>query len=573
MKKIFTVLLVLILLCSAYPFAASGAGGAKLVAITFDDGPSKYTATLLDGLKARGAYATFFCVGYNASAYPKTLKRMVDEGHQIANHTSTHPELPSLSSAGIQKEIANCNKYLAAAAGNQTFYLRPPYGSYNKTVRNVCGSPIILWSVDTLDWKYRNANTVYNNIINNTKDGSIILLHDLYKTSVDGALRAIDTLQGRGYEFVTVKELLRRRGITPQNGTVYSSAPNKGINLPALNAVKKPTVTVSNTVGGKTVSLSTETKDAVIYYTTDGSNPTTASTKYSGAFLLSKTATLKAVANLGGTYSEVVGQSVSVPAAPRPTVTNNGNTLTLSIPAGVAVYYTTDGSNPTTASAIYTTPFTASTTTKFLVRASGAADTRLTYTFTPHGDLFSDVDAGAWYYTAVGEAVKHQLMVGTATHVFDPDQPVTRATFVTVLSRISGADTSAAPQSKFTDVPQNSWYTAAVNWAASEGIVYGISDTQYAPDKVLTREEMCTMLHRFLEKYNYDFPKGEATPFTDAASISEWAAASVTAIQQIGLVSGMGNGLFGPKQTATRAQCARIFVSLHDLMTQYQPTL
>lgn len=571
MKKIVSFLLALVLLCSALPFAASAASGAKLVAITFDDGPSKHTATLLDGLKARGAKATFFCVGYNASAYPKTLKRIVDEGHQLANHTSTHPELPSLSSASIKKEIDNCNKYLAAAAGAQTFYLRPPYGAYNKTVRNVCGSPIILWSVDTLDWKYRNANTVYNNIINQTKDGSIILLHDLYKTSVEGALRAIDTLQARGYEFVTVKELLRRRGITPQNGTVYSSAPNKGINLPALGAVKTPTLTLSDTLGGKTVTLTCETKDAAIYYTTDGSKPTTASKKYGAPFLLSASATVNAVAYANGGYSEIKSQSITLPKAPAPTVTFSERVISLSVPSGTTIYYTTDGTAPSTASTVYTAPITAAVTTKLLVRASGMEDRRLSLTFTKYGELFNDISEAAWYYDAVSEAAHQKLMVGIGDMAFGPDKVVTRATFVTVLSRICGADTAAAPQSRFTDVAPNSWYTAAVNWAANEGIVYGISDTAFAPDKALSREEMCAMLHRFLEKYNYDFPKGEVLAFTDAATISDWAAPSVTAIQQIGLVSGVGNGQFAPKLTATRAQCARIFVSLSNLMTQYNP--
>ena len=100
--------------------------------------------------------------------------------------------------------------------------------------------PIILWSVDPLDWKYRNADTVYNNIIKGAHDGAIVLTHDIYQTSVQGALRAIDTLKAQGYEFVTVAELLRRRSITPQNGVVYTSAPNKGTNLPAYTA---PTIT------------------------------------------------------------------------------------------------------------------------------------------------------------------------------------------------------------------------------------------------------------------------------------------------------------------------------------------
>lgn len=113
-------------------------------------------------------------------------------------------------------------------------WFAPPGGSYNDTVKSSVGAPLILWSVDPKDWKYRDAETVKNNILANTEDGSIVLVHDLYETSVEGALAAIDELQDQGYTFVTVSELFRRKGITLEDGEVYRDAPNDGVDLGPL---------------------------------------------------------------------------------------------------------------------------------------------------------------------------------------------------------------------------------------------------------------------------------------------------------------------------------------------------
>jgi len=249
MKKTISFLLCLILLVSTFSFVvpAMAARDTKLVAITFDDGPSKYTDALLDGLKLRGAKATFFMVGTNVDYYPDTIKRMKEEGHQLATHTMSHANLAKLGTAAIQKEVFGVEDKLDTIVGKGEYHLRPPYGSYNATVKNAVNTPLIYWSVDTEDWRYRDAQNVARVITTHTHDGDIILLHDLYKTSVDGALMAIDTLQSQGYVFVTVEQLLKRRGITPENGKVYFDAPNKGINLPA---VVSPVIATRTTVQG-----------------------------------------------------------------------------------------------------------------------------------------------------------------------------------------------------------------------------------------------------------------------------------------------------------------------------------
>lgn len=207
--------------------------GAKLLAITYDDGPGKDTGYLLDELAARGVKATFFVNGENASYYPEILKRIVDEGHQLANHTYHHKNLNTLSSGSISSEISSVQTLITAAGGSDTAYIRPPYGNANSTVKAAATAPLISWSVDPLDWKYRNRDTVCKNIINGSYDGAIILVHDIHQTSVYGSLDAIDQLLDAGYEFVTVEELLLRRGITPQPGTIYYDAKNKGVNLSA----------------------------------------------------------------------------------------------------------------------------------------------------------------------------------------------------------------------------------------------------------------------------------------------------------------------------------------------------
>lgn len=235
-KRFLCLFLAVLMCCAVLPPKAHAAqnGNYKMVALTFDDGPSPYTGKLLDALKARGAHATFFMVGdrlANYSDYRKYAKRMADEGHQLGNHSWSHAELTNYGYSKVSQELSSTRKYLVEAGGDKTYYVRPPYGSYNSTVKSAAAAPLIMWSVDPLDWQYRNANTVYNNVMNQVRDGSIVLMHDLYSTSVDAAIRVMDTLISRGYELVTVEELLRRRGITPKAGEVYNSAPNKGINL------------------------------------------------------------------------------------------------------------------------------------------------------------------------------------------------------------------------------------------------------------------------------------------------------------------------------------------------------
>jgi peptidoglycan/xylan/chitin deacetylase (PgdA/CDA1 family) len=185
------------------------------IAMTFDDGPSaQLTPRLLDILKERGIKATFFVVGRNVAEYPDIVRRMASEGHEIANHSWSHPALTQLGAQGFRKQIENTNDAIANLTGSRPSLMRPPYGAtssaLNKRLTEEYGLKVILWSVDPLDWKYRNSSRVYHHIVQNTRPGSIILAHDIHATTVAAMPETIDALLAKGYKFVTVSELISR---------------------------------------------------------------------------------------------------------------------------------------------------------------------------------------------------------------------------------------------------------------------------------------------------------------------------------------------------------------------------
>ncbi|MBQ2668824.1 MAG: polysaccharide deacetylase family protein [Clostridia bacterium] len=206
--------------------------GAKLVALTFDDGPTGDTIAFVEALNALDVKCTFFMLGYLIESYPDAVKAMVEGGHQIASHSYDHPNLKTSSQQKVDNQIFTTENLLSAIDGKDGHYIRCPYGESGDYVKSIAPAPLIYWSVDTLDWKTRNADAVYNAIVTNTYDGAIILTHDIYQSTRDGVLRAIPDLKAAGYEFVTVEELLKRRNVDIQNGTTYYDAQNEGTNYP-----------------------------------------------------------------------------------------------------------------------------------------------------------------------------------------------------------------------------------------------------------------------------------------------------------------------------------------------------
>lgn len=197
----------------------------KYVAITFDDGPSGgITKKLLEGLQNRGAKATFFLCGYRIKSYPSYPQMIIDGGHEIGLHTYNHKNLKKLDADGARAELEKMLPMLPE--GYNVRLMRPPEGAYDATVKQVCQElslSIIMWSVDPRDWATSNVDTIVERIVNGVSNGSIILMHDLKNSSVTAALKAIDILRARGYEFVTVSELAEIQGRTLEGGKVYSS--------------------------------------------------------------------------------------------------------------------------------------------------------------------------------------------------------------------------------------------------------------------------------------------------------------------------------------------------------------
>lgn len=196
-----------------------------LIALTFDDGPRRSTTTaLLDGLSQRGVKATFFLIGEQIVGNEDLVRRMDAEGHQIGIHTYDHVQLTGLNRADFDDQVDKTRQLLKNVLGHNDFVLRPPYGILDEGVRTMAECPIILWSIDPEDWGDKNADRVTAHILEEAQDGSIILLHDIYPTSVEAALRVVDALHEQGYLFVTVDQLFAERGVELQAGEVYRSA-------------------------------------------------------------------------------------------------------------------------------------------------------------------------------------------------------------------------------------------------------------------------------------------------------------------------------------------------------------
>lgn len=195
------------------------------VAITFDDGPRRgMTDILLDGLRQRGASATFFLVGEAIEGQRDLVERMQAEGHQVGNHTWSHIRLEGENHAALLWDVKRTDLLLREILGESDYWLRPPYGLIEDPLAAQITVPLVKWSVDPRDWESRDTEKIVNAVLAAVEPGSIILLHDIYPTSVAAALQIIDALQEQGYWFVTVKELLQLSGIQPQAGIMYRKA-------------------------------------------------------------------------------------------------------------------------------------------------------------------------------------------------------------------------------------------------------------------------------------------------------------------------------------------------------------
>ena len=197
---------------------------SKMIALTFDDGPNYNTNKVLDILDKYDINATFFVLGSKIKGNEYILNRIINNGNEIGNHTYSHLLLTRYKEDIIRREIDATSNLIFEVTGESPKLFRPSYGSYNNKIKNISNMPIIIWNIDTLDWKYHSSKRIVNRVINKVKDGDIVLMHDVYSSTSNALDILIPLLLERGYSFVTVSELFYYKGISLEDGRVYGSA-------------------------------------------------------------------------------------------------------------------------------------------------------------------------------------------------------------------------------------------------------------------------------------------------------------------------------------------------------------
>jgi peptidoglycan-N-acetylglucosamine deacetylase len=205
------------------------------IAMTFDDGPSAtLTPKLLDLLAARRIKATFFVIGENVAEHPNIIARAAREGHEIANHSWSHPNLAKMSDEGVRRQLWRTDEAIKNATGTRPTLLRPPYGSITERekrwIHDEFGYHIVLWDVDPYDWKRPGPAAVRNRILQETRPGSIVLSHDIHPGTIEAMPSTFDALEAKGFQFVTVSELIRA-------GTAVQPSPTPAISTSAQTAI------------------------------------------------------------------------------------------------------------------------------------------------------------------------------------------------------------------------------------------------------------------------------------------------------------------------------------------------
>lgn len=195
-----------------------------MVALTFDDGPNHNTSRILDILEKYGVKGTFFVLGCNVESNEKIIERMSQLGMEIGNHMYSHKLLTKLSNEKITEEVKKVDDLVFDIVDKYPTLIRPSYGTFNKRIKGLMDRPIVIWNVDTLDWKYHNSKRIAARVMKDVDDGDIILMHDIYRATANGLEIVIPKLLEEGYQLVTVSELLYYKGIEMEAGGVYSHA-------------------------------------------------------------------------------------------------------------------------------------------------------------------------------------------------------------------------------------------------------------------------------------------------------------------------------------------------------------
>lgn len=179
----------------------------KLVALTFDDGPSKYTEEILNILKKNDCNATFFVLGNKVSIYSDLLIESINNGNEIGNHSYNHKWMIKLNEKELENQINKTQNIIKEYTGYTPKLIRPTYGSLNDRIKKISSLDIVLWNVDTLDWKYKNPNKIVENATKRLKDGNIILMHDTHKQTLEALPKILEIIKKNGYTCVTISEL------------------------------------------------------------------------------------------------------------------------------------------------------------------------------------------------------------------------------------------------------------------------------------------------------------------------------------------------------------------------------
>lgn len=583
MKRMLSLLLAVVLvltLIPGVPLRAEAKTGGRLVALTFDDGPSnKYTVQLLEGLKSRGVPVTFFMLGERAAVNRSIVKQAYEDGHEIACHSWDHPNLTSCSESEIKKQMEDTFEVLDLSCGDEADYLvRPPYGSTNEKVRAAIDAPLIYWSVDSEDWSLLNTEKVRKKIVADTYDGCIILCHDIHKTTIPAALQAIDELMDLGYEFVTVSELYRRRGRELEDHKLHYNSNKNGVDYGPIPA---PSISVTGDAKGvNTVTLSCKDKNVPLYYTLDGSYPNQNAKRYTGPFTVPYGTTVTAVAayKLNGSRSGLTVKKAEAIRIVEPTITLDGDgAVVMTTPTvGAKICFTVDDTKPTADSLLYTCPeqisggcFLRAVT----VHEKGVSAETKVY-LSDDGELYYDIYEGQWFYDAMHWAHVSGILNGTAPYVMSPSGGVTRGMLVTLLYRFSGDSLGKGWErtNAFTDVNQSVYYAEAIEWAYRNQIVDGYGPSAFGPDDSVTRQQMCKIVASYLTWNQTPLAAGESCEgvFADYADIAPWAMESLEAMVSAGLIQGDGTNM-NPNDGANRAQFCVLLSRLADYIENYVP--
>lgn len=214
---------------SADPYLVASGGRMidlrkPMIALTYDDGPYAPVGNrIMDVAERYNGRVTFFMVGNRVPSYQTEVRRMVTNGHEVANHTYDHKYLNKLNAASIRAQVENCNNVIQNVTGVRPKLMRLPGGNKNATVLQNINMPIILWNIDTRDWDTRNAQKTINAVLGKVKDGDIVLMHELYSSTAEATETIIPALAAQGYQFVTVSELAQFKGKALAQNQIYYS--------------------------------------------------------------------------------------------------------------------------------------------------------------------------------------------------------------------------------------------------------------------------------------------------------------------------------------------------------------